>query len=202
MTRPPAPTATTSWSTPAPVGRTRTSSLLVGAVAVRGNARAAATTQRDSVAVTGHRSALTVEQLSWPPHQRPSVHLGHPPPRRCPEGGAGGGTDRRVRGCTGRADALCAVRPDDASTGGGCWLRCAPRSCPHRDAGLTSPFPHRALMRPGQQLDCVSQVAVPRDCTVVITIEANNPGQHVSVAGAALGPEVECRSGNALPTVG
>ena len=39
-------------------------------------------------------------------------------------------------GGTGRADALRAVRPDDASTGSGCRLRCAPRSCPHRDAGL------------------------------------------------------------------
>ncbi len=54
---------------PALVGRTPGSpSLPVGAVAVRGNSGTATTTQRDSVAVTGHRFALTVEQLSRPRH--------------------------------------------------------------------------------------------------------------------------------------
>ena len=50
-------------------------------------------------------------------------------------------------------------------------------------------------MRPGQQLDRVSQVAIPSDCTVVVTIEANNLGQHVSVTGVALCP----RGGVPLP---
>jgi len=40
----------------------------VGAVAVRGNSGTATTTQRDSVAVTGHQFALTVEQLRRPRH--------------------------------------------------------------------------------------------------------------------------------------
>jgi len=74
---PPAPTGTTSWSTPAlrldgmpaPVHRTPGSpSLPVGAVAVRGNSGTATTTQRDSVAVTWHQFALTVEQLRRPRH--------------------------------------------------------------------------------------------------------------------------------------
>ena len=56
---------------PAPVRRTPGSpSLPVGAVAVRGNSGTATTTQRDSVAVTGHQFALTVEQLSRPPYQQ------------------------------------------------------------------------------------------------------------------------------------
>ena len=50
-------------------------------------------------------------------------------------------------------------------------------------------------MRTGQQFHRVSQVAVPSDCTVVITIEADNLGQHVSVTSVALCP----RGGVPLP---
>jgi len=44
-----------------------------------------------------------------------------------------------------------------------------------------------------QQLDRISQIAVPSDRTVMITIEAHDLGQHVRVTGVTLRPEVECR---------
>src|SRR5664279_5219817 len=52
---------------------------------------------------------------------------------------------------------------------------------------MTGPFPSRGLVRPGQQLDRVSQVTVPGDRTVVIPVETDDLGQKMSISGVALG---------------
>ena len=52
---------------------------------------------------------------------------------------------------------------------------------------MPGPFPDRALVRPGQQLHRISQVAVPGDRAVVVAIEAYDLGEHMSVSGVALG---------------
>src|SRR5450755_2088910 len=52
---------------------------------------------------------------------------------------------------------------------------------------MTGPFPSRGLVRPGQQLDRVSQVTVPGDRTVVIPVETDDLGQKMRISGVALG---------------
>ena len=52
---------------------------------------------------------------------------------------------------------------------------------------LTGPLPDRGLVRPRQQLHRIDQVGVAGDLPVMVTIEPDDLGQHVSITGIALG---------------
>jgi len=60
---------------------------------------------------------------------------------------------------------------------------------------VPGPLPHCGLMRTGQQLHRVGQIAVPGDWAVMVTVETDDLRQDMRVAGVALGP----RGGVPLP---